>query len=364
MLALFVVLLAAGCSGEREQGVSSASPRPSPGTTTVARCPPTARPDVPGPANQDRPLSDPLAVAMDAQSGRLVAVETRPQATGTTARTWTFDVCTNRWQRMRLGAAPRQVRMIVYDADSDLTVAFPVGIGARPWAYSVEQDTWRQQPPAKGPAPTLDHLTDAVYDATTGRVLLRAVRGEALWAYDVDANTWAEVEQGATVPEENLGTFRYGSLLASDPVAGRLVLTRLGDEGRPGETWTFDLRAHVWQRKRAVPPVLNIGFDESGREVTFDAAAARTVVFSGGVLGTYDATADRWHTSRGGRGWPTPTNMLARTGHSLAYDLVNRRVLLVGGTAPMSGGGFTAYGDLWALDLPSETWTEPVPGLR
>ena len=80
---------------------------------------------------------------MDSQSGRVVAFDA---GSGTT---WTFDVCTNTWQRMRPAREPalgRWARM-VYDAGADLTIAFPVDRNT-PWTYSVEDNTWAQLPVA------------------------------------------------------------------------------------------------------------------------------------------------------------------------------------------------------------------------
>ena len=56
-------------------------------------------------------------------------------------------------------------------------------------------------------------------------------------------------------------------------------------------------------------------------------------------------------------GWGGP---LSRTGHSLAYDPVNRRILVFGGSW-LTDMGTTLAGDVWAYDVPTSTWMELVP---
>jgi hypothetical protein len=325
--------------------------------------------DQQGPVDQPRPdLDEPAGVAMDTQSGRVVACDAGSGAT------WTFDVRTNSWQRMRPARRPalgRWARM-VYDAGADLTVAFPVD-GNTPWTYSVETDTWAKSPVASSSPETFWTLTDLVYHPVSRRVLLRDSATADLWSYALEANTWTQLAQGTDVPPADDEELAH-SLLAYDSATDRLVLALLA--GEPGAaTWTFDPGAATWNRQTARPPSVNTSYFESGGEMVFDAARGVTVLFTDGVLATYDATADMWNVVAPGPGWPSlhpvdgmPTGPLARLGHSLVYDDVNERIVLFGGHARMlTAGGDVVWRDLddvWAYDVSTNTWLELVPARR
>ena len=339
-------------------------------------CPPGSQPDAFGPTDQARPeLSGPYApaVVMDTEAGMLVAVEIQDEE----ARTWLFDVCTNTWwpaapaREPDLGAGAR----LVYDPDARLTVAFRLLEGAAIWAYSSTDNTWTELPAAHStPSPFWWFSGDLVFDPVSGLILLRDPTTADLWAYDVEATTWSVVEQGGTVPAENPNQSGLGphfhSLLAYDSEVDRLVLTLLGDALAAGQTWTFDPRAGAWSQQSDSPPPLNTGYFELGGEATFDAATGRTVVFSDGLLGLYDAAADTWEAITDLPGWPTPglnsladapSGPLARMGHTLVYDPLNRRVILVGGHARFEDRWWPVD-DVWAIDLRERKLVELLPG--
>jgi hypothetical protein len=139
--------------------------------------------------------------------------------------------------------------------------------------------------------------------------------------------------------------------------------------GIPGETWTFDLFTRRWTNQHAEPPEPH--FEESvpslvqpHREAAFDPVSQRTFVLRNGNLATYQTGTDRWDpvTEGAGAGWPSSgwfTGPLTRTGHSLVYDPVNQRILVYGGTWQTTKGE-EGTGDVWAYDVPTNTWTELV----
>ena len=97
-------------------------------------CPPGSTPDEPGPVDQARPPYE-LAMAFDRRAGRLLALAQIDNG----LQTWTFDVCTNTWTRMHPNQEPpRTTRQLVYDVDSDVTIASD---GTRMWAYDYEANT-------------------------------------------------------------------------------------------------------------------------------------------------------------------------------------------------------------------------------
>jgi hypothetical protein len=397
--------------------------------TPVKTCPAGSTPDRPGPAtqsrpSQSRPKSDPqwgMQAAMDQRAGRLVAVafpetEEFPTYGGGTliGETWTFDVCTNTWTRMRpAGEPPLGFRVrLVYDAYTDLTVAFPAGYfdpdnGMTEIAvstYSLPTNTWTPLQPITAPD-GFRGFTDVVDDPLSGQVFLFSAETGDLWAYQVQTNTMTAVDQGATVPPDiissegqlvmrdrstlqlsifdpttnawktaspatDLGWMMRNSQLSYDPVADRLVLTLAApvNLAAAGQTWVFDPQAHTWTHQHAVPPGV-LAWGTSFGTATFDTAAGRTVAFSDGVLSTYDTATDEWTSVRSGPGWPTltyldgmPTGPLARRGPTFAYDPVNRRGLLVGGLTTTSTGDPQTPDDVWAYTLATNTWTQILPG--
>lgn len=159
----------------------------------AATCPPGATPDLPGEVDQVRPGEGPWnnqAAVFDTHAGRIVFLDE-------TAESWTFDVCTNTWDRMDPDGTPgsqeigdRVVGELVYDVDSDRTIAFgPHYVSV----YNATTNSWSNRP---GPA-NMDVSFEApgigaVYDPASGLVLVVTDDG-LLAAYDVDTDTWTEV---------------------------------------------------------------------------------------------------------------------------------------------------------------------------
>jgi hypothetical protein len=109
--AAWVVLLAAGLLAALVGGtllvgsqLQRRLPALLPPVGTTFACPPGSTPDKPGPVDQARPSEvSHLSMAFDRRAGRLVAVVDVDDA----VETWTFDVCTNTWTRMRGGLGRR-----------------------------------------------------------------------------------------------------------------------------------------------------------------------------------------------------------------------------------------------------------------
>ena len=389
--------------------------------TPIHTCPAGSTPDRPGPVGQARPTfaaipsGARLPVALDSRAGRLVALAQDG--------TWTFDVCTNTWTPMKPtleptaetpmgwgmpGAMPVDVHL-VYEPNANLTLAFS-GPGAffspQVWAYSLPENTWTQLPT---PNDQLGPVSGAVFNPLSGQVLLYD-RDGGLWAYEVQTNTATQVDQGTTRPPEmllaqdqqqlqlldrstakikiydrNTNTWtptQYAAegdtvippLLSYDSVADRLTLTLIPPWALPtaGQTWIFDPQARTWTQGQD-PPLDVAGWGVSGGEVTFDTATGCTVIFIDGALATYNTAADEWAVVLPGQGWPSlrpvdgmPTGPLARIGHTLVYDPVNQRTMLLGGRAATGTADslWQAAEDLWAYALPVNTWIRLAPDTR
>ena len=331
---------------------------------------------------------------IDAQSGQLVVVSSFWDV-----RTTSFDVCTNTWASAK--SAPWTQASwggpaVVYDPGTDALLALTVS-ETHPtevstyssathewadttvpqkllsWAYSVDRDQWALLKPVAFP-PGLESasLTHGVLDPTSGQVLflMEAAGSRTLWSYSPGWGTLTQL--GGPVPAGRSGD--PGLIL--DDRARRLVLILWGSSpGIPGETWTFDLLSQKWIDQGAEPPELPFEgssrlFEESRSEAAFDPVSQRTFVLLNGQLATYRTGTDHWDAVYPGNGWPSKLRLaeakggglagpLTRTGHSLVYDPVNQRILVYGGTWQTTKGE-TRTGDIWAYDVPINTWTELV----
>jgi hypothetical protein len=283
-------------------------------------CPPGTNPDEPGPVGQARPAGQPT-VAFDRNAGKVVAV-----IGPLPVETWTFDVCTNTWTQMHPDQEPEAIDgwdLLVYDVDSDLTVAVDRGTGAA-WAYDLQANTWVR----KGAAPAGLAVHDGVYDPLSGHVV--TLIAEDLWglrSYDVDTDQWTPIRQW---------NFPHPGQFAYDASVDRIVVYEDGyADGL--ETWLLDIRTGTWTRSNAEMPEVVGWWVSPG--IVYDEAAELTMVYRRGPLTTFDATADRWEIldeAATSGAFPDP----------IVYDPVNRRLV-----------GLAEEGGVEALDLVAGDWT-------
>jgi hypothetical protein len=324
-----------------EQGFLYPSPRWVPARAPTTTCPLGARPDLPGPVQQEGPVIGwgfgPVAVAMDGQAGLVVAAYE--------GGTWGFDVCTNTWTHRGssapVSADPALAQVdyprLVYDASARLVIAISSS-DATVWTHSSKAGTWNRQPATKPRPGPLCRNTSPVFDPQAGLVLVRDC-SSVVWAYDVQANAWAVVDRG----EEGPGDEGQG-LLAFDQVVDRLVLLSPGPDAG---TWQLDPRTGEWVRGAAEPQPVGDGLFVPVNPPVFDEVTGRTVYLTpGGAVAAYDAALDRWDVvwEPGQSPGPGPT-----PDASMVYDPVNQRVLLVAGR------------DVWAFEVGTATWTRLVP---
>jgi hypothetical protein len=332
----------------REHTIPLVTPPP----TVLAACPPGSMPNEPGPVEQVRPSSDfYMPMGFDSGSGRVVLLRARVDAPPST---WTFDVCTNTWQQMSPDQEPvggRAWGPIAYDADSDLTIT--VLEGGSVWAYDVESDAWTER--AHAPFDNAGYAASRMaYDPLSGLVW---VRGEGspsgpwmLWTYDVETDTWVEVQQLNAPAAGDLGPGDH-QLFAFDASVDRFVVFAADHR-----TWTFDPRTGRWTQMSAIAPRFNTGYFASGGEAAYDEAAERTVVFSDGFVAAYDAAGDRW-VRLDGRSRCCQEGPLNRLGHWMVYDPVNERLVVYGSRARVGpDGAWSSMDDAWAFDAGSRDW--------
>jgi hypothetical protein len=284
-------------------------------------CPPGSTPDEPGPVDQARPPSGMFApFAFDRRAGKLVAAVSPTVGPGP-VETWVFDVCTNTWARMHPDREPpAQLRTLVYDADSGLTI----GVHSEDWVDPPvrAEDVWAYEP--------LDETASLEF-----------------WSFDVEADTWTLVRQ-ATRPE-HLGASAFVFDTSVDRMVemawGMALGVAWGDYRTP-ETRLFDVGTGAWSRSGVQMPDFRMK-RWAVPTVVYDESAQRTLVASDDQWGTYDAIADRWEILFDGGAEMS----LAR---SMTYDPTNRRLIVMGG---WMGDGIGANGDIVAFDLVTRKWT-------
>jgi hypothetical protein len=346
-----------------------------------ATCPPGSSPDAPGPADQERPLAHPwiapdAAMAFDRHAGRIVLlayaddyriVQRNPYVFG--ARTWTFDVCANTWQRMRPAEEPPDADGgLVYDADSDRTIA--ITSDGRFWSYDLAADRWTKGGWFPETRRGTHFGTGAVYHDPSGLVFI--YHGARMWAYDVDTDALTAVRQrpdpslpaGPGLPS---GRIAFGY----DPDRDLVVAVTSPDGEAPGETWTFDPGTGAWRLERSQVTSTNSSLvwgrnpggwfapTEWGGQSVFDEATGLTVFVNDASTWVegYDAGQRAWRTlylvNDGNWGvdviWCNPIPPV--------YDSLNARIVCRGYGSESSNGvsAFSATTGKWRWLL------EPLP---
>ena len=312
-------------------------------------CPPGSTPDQPGPADQPRPQWDVVGfTTFDPDSGRVLML--------TGGSLWMFDVCTNTWTT---APAPGDMLVtdLVYDINSGRAISFGPGSGdgmAQVWAYESDGQTWTKMNPFlvdTNADPSEYPWVKAVYDPVTGLVVVKKPTAAAMWTYDVDTDTWAEIDQGAQRPPAALETD-----LTYDASVDRLIAYHPGRS-----TWEFDIRAGRWEEQTTnTPDVEGWGWMPVGEEFVYDEANHVAVFLSDGVR-TYDASEHRWTDRQVEKNLRRSRAVAAAT-----YDPVNQRIVtIVVGSGADPVAGVTAYDvatDEWVTLLEPRTAFACPPG--
>ena len=252
---------------------------------------------------------------------------------------------------------------LVYDVDSELTIATD-GAG-RVWAYDLETDTWTE----KTATVVTDDIALWFYDPFSGQVV--SVRddgndetlGFELASYDVDTDAWTTVVQA-----KPLAIGPHFEFLAYDPSVDRMVAYTNawgppdvdGNRLFVARMWLLDIQTGDWSESSAVAPGFSAGLWGHVPAIAYDEASRRIVMLGQGHSAAYDATADHWEILNESAAEAQLAACAARPEcrqlHRMAYDPVNKRLVVFGGFVATTAG--ESYpDDVLAFDTQTREWT-------
>lgn len=249
---------------------------------------------------------------------------------------------------------------MVFDSRRDRIIAMG---GGRTWVLSLGNEaTWSELvTPEPSPHPTVSRV--AVYDSLRDRVILfggwSGSGGSTLndvWSLSLSVRpAWSRLDVAGPLPPG-----RVFSSAIYDPVHDAMIV--FGGEGGRGvgplnDLWSLSLGAtpawHKLEPPGAGPTV------REGHTATYDPLLQRMILFGGWNGATY--FNDLWVLSLGDTvAWHEATPPLPRPGgrvaHSMVYDPIGDRMLVLDGAAAGMGN------DLWALSLAgAPTWSRLTP---
>ncbi len=273
--------------------------------------------------------------------------------------TWVYDVVGNTWTQRNPSSKPsaRHEHAMVYDSTNNRVVLFGGYTTTSPyyndetWLYNVATDTWKQMNPSSKPLERLGH--SMTYDSANNKVVLfggytttSPYYNDETWVYDVATATWTEMNPTS----KPLARDRHA--IAYDSVNNKVVLLGGGDRSiKFDETWIYDLTSDTWtQMNPATKPSAR-----SGHAMAFDSMNNKIVLFSGrdsvgnnDETWVYDVACDRWTQMN------PATKPQGRFGYAMVYDSTNNKFILFGG-----GNAQT-----WVYDLASDSWTQMNPATK
>ncbi|MCK4757416.1 MAG: S8 family serine peptidase, partial [Thermoplasmata archaeon] len=270
-----------------------------------------------------------------------------------------LDLITNTWLGPIVPAtrpSARSGHAMVYESFGNLSVLFGGDDGAldnETWEYDADADTWIQTTGIVNPSERSGHAM--AYDSDEKKIIMFGGNDGAFdnetWEYDVVTNTWTDVS-GIVAPSP-----RSGHSMCYDSSKDKIILFGGTDAGGENdETWEYDVATRTWVNTGVTGPSAR-----SGHAMAFEPELGFTVLFGG-----TDAGGENGETWKYKTGWINVTDNegpSARSGHSMCYDSSLRvdKIVLFG------GDDGDANGETWEMDI-SNTWTQvtkaAAPGAR
>lgn len=270
---------------------------------------------------------------------------------------WIYDTQTDSLVEVKLPDifSPRAAHVAVYDGPRDRIVVYG-GVVREPeylndtWELNLKTRAWRQiksmaSPPARAvPKATLVEAGEQWW--------IVGGRGHGgnlgdVWMFDLKVDQWREIHSDQSLPPRV-----YFSATLDDLQHRLLVIggEKSGVHDRLNDVWVLDLRSGQWKNwpTSGGPPRL-------AHTAVFDSARNRIVVVAGQSQNQVDLS-DAWTLDLTTGKWreiPVPESFLPRWSHTASMDVGRDRLFVVAGG---QGGGFSAVGDIWMLDLKNDRW--------
>lgn len=271
-----------------------------------------------------------------------------PGHSGASNEIWTWDG--RSWRQLHPVNSPsaRYGAGMVYDPVNKVLVLFggtPDGLNAYGDTWTWDGTNWKQMSPATSPQAW--PFATMTYDSVRKKALLYlgglfcpCVSPNQTWGWD--GNSWSQVAT-STTPDPKTGQQMsgIGGRLAFDAKSGRTLY--VGSSG----TWALGVAGWVSLGNSGT----QIQTDQSGW-VNFAVANDDA---QGGLV-ELGANSDTWFWN--GSGWTAQNPAMAppaRYGEALAYDPVNRQLILFGGQV-LSPPSWSGMNDTWAWD--GQVWKQ------
>jgi len=223
------------------------------------------------------------------------------------------------------------------------------------WLFDSSTDTWTDDSPT-GKLPDARAQHQMVYDPIGGKVIMFGGISKAdgtqfddTWEYDPATKTWTELK-----PEGSTPSARSSFAMVYDDIDQKVLLFggwSKETSAHLNDLWAYDPAENAWTE---LTPEGDLPPARGSHALAYDPVEAKVVLFGG-----TDSTAyfdDTWVYDFATNAWTsiTPTGEMpsARAGHRMTYDPSSATIVLFGGW-----DGTAYFNDTWTFDLVTYTWT-------
>ena len=264
------------------------------------------------------------------------------------------------WTRLAAtgeGPKARADHSAIYDPVKNRLVVFggrgPGGALGDTWILDLGTNAWRE---VKGDGPPARFGHGAVYDPASRRLIVIMGQGTIfyndVWGFDLDKEVWNAVKGNRNMADAP--RTRYGQSAALDGKGRVIVSHGFSDQGRFDDTWAFDLATATWAD--ITPTSGQKPLKRCLHELVYSAASDTLYLFGGcssgfgpcpqGDLWALDLKTNTWRELGQGTNKPSP-----RSNPTLSIDSAGKRLLLFGGKTT------AASAETWSYDLTGAAWT-------
>jgi len=268
--------------------------------------------------------------------------------------TWVFNYETQSWSELTLETTPtpRHSAVMVYDSADEVIILFGGYNGTSQatdtWIFDCATEVWTEVTPEFSPPARMSHAM--VYDSVNDKVIVFSGYSPEgpfkndTWTYDSTTNTWEEMNL------EESPHARYGAGYIFDEGNESMIIFGGNSNGYFSDTWSYDYATNTWTELGPTthPPALKW----SG--MTYDSVNHKSILFGGDDI-LYHEVNETWIYGSLTNEWEEREHTIAppaREAFGFAYDSVNEKAILFGGTLYYP----STLNDTWAYDYDSNTW--------